>query len=122
MDKFETGVFEISVSVSDLLMDWQVDLAKEELVRRANTAINAMQWPGVPYVTCLYPVTQDEGKLRITGFCVLAQWQDCEIGEATVRDWKLDRDTIEHHDGKLFKLEAHTDRHSNPIYIYRRIE
>jgi len=31
------------------------------------------------------------------------------------------RDRIEDYGGKAFELEAHTSRHWDPIYIYRRV-
>lgn len=122
MDEIKTGAFEISTGWNDFWRDWQVELAEEDLKRRARAAMDKIMRDGVPYVTCLYPVEKRNGKLVLTGFCVLAQCEDCEIGEAAVRDWKTWRDRIEDYDGKVFELEAHTDRHSNPIYIYRRIE
>lgn len=121
MDEIKTGVFEISTKASEFWTDWQLELAKDDLKRRARAAMDKIMRDGVPYVTCLYPVEEKNGKLVLTGFCVLAQYEDCEIGEAAVRDWMTGRDRIEDYDGKAFELEADTDRHNDPIYIYRRV-
>jgi hypothetical protein len=70
-------VFEISTAWNDFWKDWQVELAKEDLRRRARTAMDKIMRDGVPYVTCLYPVKEGGGKLVLTAFCVLAQYEDC---------------------------------------------
>lgn len=121
MDETKTGMLEISTAKNDFWTDWQLCLAKDDLKRRARAAMDKIMRDGAPYVTCLYPVEEKNGKLVLTAFCVLAQYEDCEIGEATVRYWKTGRDRIEDYDGKAFELEAHTDRHNDPIYIYRRV-
>jgi len=122
VDVIKTGVFEISASRNEFWTDWQLELAKEDLKRRARTALEMVQRDGVPYTTCLYPTAERDGKLVLKGFCVLTQHEYCDIGEATVRDWMTGRDRIEDYDGKVFELEAHTSRHWDPIYIYRRIQ
>jgi hypothetical protein len=128
MDKFETGVFEISTAFSDFYQPWQEELAKEDLKRRARTACERVQRDGVPYVTCLYPVEKKDGKLVLKGFVALAQWQDCEIGEAVFTqihkdtpfaciDWLWTGD-----DACLrFHKEASTNRNDYSIEIHRRI-
>jgi hypothetical protein len=121
VDEIKTGVFEISTTWNDFWKDWQLELAKEDLRRRARTAMDKIMRDGVPYVTCLYPVKEGGGKLVLTAFCVLAQYEDCEIGDAAVCDWMTGRDRIKDYDGRAFELEAHTDRHNDPIYIYRRV-
>lgn len=122
MDDIKTGVFEISTACNDFWQDWQLELAKEDLKRRARTAMDKVMRDGVPYTTCLYPIVERDGKLVLKGFCVLTQHEYCDIGEATVRDWMTGRDRIEDYVGKVFELEAHTSRHWDPIYIYRRVQ
>ena len=121
MDDIKTGVFKISVTFNDFWQDWQLELAKEDLKRRARTAMDKIMRDGVPYTTCLYPIVEKDGKLVLMGFCVLTQHGYCDIGEATVRGW-TGRDRIEYYDGKAFELEARTSRHRDTIYIYRRVQ
>jgi len=120
MDDIKTGTFEISTAFNEFWQDWQLELVKEELKRRARTAMEKIQREGVPYVSCLYPITRKDHKLALVGFFVLASWTDCEVGEAVyIEDghngsmWALT--------GQRFELEAYTDRHSYPIYIYTRV-
>ena len=121
MDDIETGVFEISTTYNDFWQDWQIELAKEDLKRRARTAMDKIMRDGVPYTTCLYPIVEKDSKLVLTGFCVLTQHEYCDIGEATARGW-TGRDRIEDYDGKAFEREARTIRHRDTIYIYRRVQ
>lgn len=121
MDEIKTGVFEISTAFNDFWQDWQIELAKEDLKRRARTAMDKIMRDGVPYTTCLYPIVEKDSKLVLIGFCVLTQHEYCDIGEATVRA-RPGRDRIEDHDGKAFELEARTRRHRDTIYIYRRVQ
>lgn len=73
MDEIKTGVFEISTAFNDFWQDWQIELAKEDLKRRARTAMDKIMREGVPYTTCLHPAEKRGDKLVLTGFCVLAQ-------------------------------------------------
>jgi hypothetical protein len=127
MDELKTGVFEISTNYNELWMDWQEELAAIDLERRARTAIQELQRPGVPYVTCLYPVEKRGDKLVLSGFCVLAKWEDCEIGEACAmpfpfsgslegvrRKWPSD----DYYNRFEFVYE---NKNHEAIYIYRRI-
>jgi len=121
MDELKTGAFEISTNYNEFWTDWQLELAKEDLKRRARTAMEKIQREGVPYVSCLYPITRKDHKLALVGFFVLASWTDCEVGEAVyIEDghngsvWAVI--------GRIFDLEAqHTEGPYN-IYIYRRIQ
>lgn len=122
MDEIRTGPFEISTAYNDLWKDWQVELAKEDLRRRARMAMEKIMRDGVAYTVCLYPVTREAQWMRLTGLCVIAQWQDCEVGEACyffsgqIREM---RDGYKHYG---FDLEAIFNRGACTIYIYRRIE
>lgn len=123
MDKFETGVFEISTQIHDFLKDWQEELAKKELERRARAAMQELQRPGVPYVTCVYPAFKRDGKLVLLGWIALALWEDCEVGECVFLDDDLtDFDYIARECGVKFEYDASTWRHGDKeVYIYRRM-
>ena len=129
MDDIKTGAFEISTAFNEFWQDWQVELAKEDLKRRARTACERVQRNGVPYVTCLHPIEKKDGRLTLKGFFVLAEWEDCEIGEAMFTqihkdtpfaciDWLwLNNDMC-----RRFHKEASTSRNDYSIEIHRRIE
>ena len=119
MDEIKTGVFEISTTWNDFWKDWQLELAKEDLRRRARAAMDKIMREGVPYVTCLRPAGKRGDKLVLIGFCVLASWADCEVGEACYvtsagsgSAWALT--------GRVFQLEAQHTGGPYDIYIYRR--
>jgi len=126
MDKFETGVFEISTAFNDFWQDWQVGLAEADLIQRATRAMYATQRLGVPYVTCLYPVEKKDGKLVLRGFCALAQWEDCEVGEACAMPFPLSGSLQgvrrEWQDDYYDRFEfVYDNNHHEVIYIYRRV-
>ena len=130
MDDIKTGVFEISTACNDFLQDWQVELAKEELKRRARTAIERVQRDGVPYVTCLYPIEKKDGKLVLDGFCLVSHWRSCEVGEACFYDDCFSDATVSYADRAMLKIrdsEIIFEHNSFPfrgfpIYIYRRVQ
>lgn len=121
MDEIKTGVFEISTARNDFWKDWQLELAKEDLRRRARAAMDKIMRDGVPYVTCLYPSKRKGDKLVLTGFLALALWEDCEVSEAVFLDWdSLDLEWIKKQYGRSFVLESRQKISDNETYIYRR--
>ena len=121
MDEIKTGVFEISAAYNDFWQDWQVELAKEDLKRRAKAAMDKIMREGVPYVTCLYPAEKRGDKLVLTGFCVLAQSKDCEVGEAVFTDIYIENSWMHDDHTKGFAWAMHPPQKKD-ICIYRRIE
>ena len=124
MDDIKTGTFEISTAFNEFWQDWQVELAKEDLKRRARTACERVQRDGVPYVTCLYPIEKRDGKLTLKGFFTLLWWGDCEIGEAVLIEEynEVNWQHIENKLGIRFELEAKTARNFYEMSIYRRVQ
>lgn len=123
MDVIKTGVFQISTGYNEFWTEWQEQLAKEDLKRRAKAAMDKIMRDGVPYVTCLYPVKIEGNKLVLDGFVLLALWEDCEIGEAVFLDWdSLDLEWIKKQYGRSFVLESRRKISDNETYIYRRVE
>lgn len=123
MDDIKTGVFEISTARNEFWQDWQLELAQKDLKRRARTAMDEIMRNGAPYVTCLYPVEEKNGKLVLRGFVALALWEDCEIGECVFLDWdNLDLDWIRQEYNRDFALEDRWRIRGDQIYIYRRVQ
>ena len=123
MDEIKTGVFEISTTWNDFWKDWQLELAKEDLRRRARAAMDKIMREGVPYVTCLYPPIERDGNLVLSGFCALALWEDCEPYEAVFLDWdSLDLEWIQKEYDRKFALENKIRIRGDQIYIYRRVQ
>ena len=67
MDEIKTGAFEISTGWNDFWQDWQVELAKEDLKRRARAAMDKIMRDGVFYSTCLRPAFKEGNRLVLGG-------------------------------------------------------
>ena len=117
-----TGFFEISVPAKLSLSNWKLEKTRESMRRHAMTIFADIQTPGAAYVFCMYPVTEERGLMILRGFCALAQWQDCGVGDAYCCNY--DRGEVIISDGRVFRLEDKTieHQHYDQIYIYRRLE
>ena len=134
MDEIRTGVFEISTAWNDFWKDWQVELAKEDLKRRAKAAMDKIMRDDVSYCTCLYPAFKEGNRLVLGGYCVVTQIYDCEVGEACVYNyWLPNLEQQLYQDGPsnsnlmLFDGDGVIIYHDGagggyPLHIYRRIE
>jgi len=129
MDEIKTGAFEISTGWNDFWQDWQLELAKEDLKRRARTAMDKIMRDGVPYTTCLYPIKKKDNKLVLDGYCLVSYWQSCDVGEACFYDDCFGDATIGstytpkiQNSEFVFKHSSFPFRGFPIIYIYRRVQ